>query len=152
MANDGIKLKGFLRVQIVDKKTKRVKGDSGWMQNQITNYGLESCFVGAPIGAGSVQAAGLILGSGTNPSSTTASLPGSNTDYYAAFDYSSVIGSLTARVSASFDGTLGAGTFANMGLLVASTGSLLCGKTFASSALATDQDINATYEIRYTTS
>lgn len=150
--SDKIVLKGFLRAQIVDKKTRKVVGDSGWIQNQITNYGLESCFVGSPIGAGSEQVAAIILGSGTNPASNTASLPNSNTDYYAAFDYSSVIGSLTARMSASFDGTLGAATFANMGIMNAITDPLIAGKTFASSALATDQDINATYEIRYSTS
>jgi len=149
---DHIGLKGFLRINIVDKKTRKIVGDSGWIQNQITDYGLESCFVACPIGAGSIQAAGIILGSGTNPASSTASLPNSNTKYYAAFAQSSVIGSLTARMTASFDGTLGAATMANMGLLAASTGSLLAGKTFASSALATDQDINCSYEIRYSTS
>jgi hypothetical protein len=142
-------LRGFLRLQIVDKKTRKVVGDTGWTENQITNYGYESCFVGAPIGAGSVQAAGLMLGNGTNPASDATQLPSSNTDYYAAFGYSSVIASLTARVSCSFDGTLGAATFANMGLFAASNGTILCGKTFASSALTTDQDINASYEIRY---
>lgn len=149
---DKLAVKGFFRVQVLDKKTRNIVGDSGWLENQITNYGLESCIVAAPIGAGSVQAAGLMLGSGTNPASSATALDGSNTDYYAAFGQSSVVASLTARMTRSFDGTLGAATFANIGVFAASDGSLIAGKTFASSALTTDQDINCTYELRYSTS
>jgi len=147
-----IGIKGFARLQIVDKKSKKIVGDSGWFENQITNYGLNSCICAAPIGAASVQAAGLMLGSGTNPASDAVALPSSNTDYYSAFAQSSVIDSLTARMSQSFDGTLGAATLANIGVFAASTGSLLAGKTFASSALATTQSVNCTYEWRYSTS
>ena len=149
---DHIGLKGFLRLQIVDKKTRKIAGDSGWIKNQITNYGLNSCFVACPIGAASIQAAGIRLGSGSNPASDAAVIPGSHSDYYAAFGLSSVIGSLTARMTASFDGALGAVTLSNMGIYGNSSGSLMAGKTFASSALATDQDINCSYEIRYSTS
>ena len=124
-----IAVKGFFRLQILDKKTRNIVGDSGWTENQITNYGLNSCIV----------------------SSATA-LPLSNTDYYSAFAQSSVIDSLTARMTQSFDGTLGAATLANIGVFAASDGSLIAGKTFASSALTTDQDINCTYELRYSTS
>lgn len=150
---DRIALRGFLRIQKIDKKTRQVIGDSGWLQNQITNYGLNSCFVPCPIGASSIQAAGLMLGSGgSDPNATDTALLSKNTDYYAAFDYSSVIGSLTARMSCSFDGTLGAATLNNIGIFGHSTGSLLAGKTFTSSALSTDQDVNCSYEIRYATS
>ena len=147
-----IGVKGFARLQIVDKKSKKVVGDSGWFENQITNYGLNSCICAAPIGAVSVQAAGLMLGSGTNPASDAVALPLSNTDYYSAFAQSSVVASLTARMTQSFNGTLGAATLANIGVFAASTGSLLAGKTFASSALATTQSVNCTYEWRYSTS
>lgn len=147
--NDTIKIKGFLRLQIVDKNTKKIVGDSGWKENQITNYGFNSCLVAAPIGAASVQAAGIMLGSGTTPASSATALPLSNTNYYSAFAYSSVLSSLTARMSVSFDGTLGAATLANIGIFAASSGSLICGNTFASSALATTQDINVSYELRY---
>jgi len=148
-----VAVKGFTRLQIVDKKTRKIVGDTGWGENQITNYGLESCIVGLPFAAaGSIQAAGMMLGSGTNPASDATQLPLSNTDYYSAFAYSSVIDSLTARASVSFDGTLGAATIANVGVFAASSGTILAGKTFASSALTTDQDVNCTYEIRYSTS
>jgi len=147
-----IGVKGFARLQIMDKKSKKIVGDSGWFENQITNYGLNSCICAAPIGAASVQAAGLMLGNGTNPASDAVALPSSNTDYYSAFGQSSVIDSLTARMTQSFDGTLGAATIANIGVFAASSGSLLAGKTFASSALATTQSVNCSYEWRYSTS
>jgi hypothetical protein len=150
---DGIAVKGFCRLQIVDKNTKKIVGDSGWVgPNQITNYGLNSCVVAAPFGAGSVQAAGLLLGSGSVPASNATTLPNSLSDYWSAFAYSSVIDSLTARMSVSFDGTLGAVTLSNIGALAVSSDTLLWGNTFASSALATTQDVNCTYELRYSTS
>jgi hypothetical protein len=149
--SDRISVKGFLRLQIVDKKSQKIIGDSGWLNNQITNYGLNNCIVAAPIGAASVQAAGLLLGSGTNPASDATALDGSLSKYYSAFAQSSVIASLTARMTQSFDGTLDAATLANMGIFAASDGSLIAGKTFNSSALTTDQDVNCTYELRYST-
>lgn len=148
-----IVIKGFTRLQIVDKKTRKIVGDSGWMQNQITNYGLNSCVVATPIkAAGSIQATGMLLGSGTNPASDATALDGSLTAYWGSFLQSTVISSLTARVTRSFDGTLGAVTLANIGIFGNSTGSLIAGKTFASSALSTDQDVNCSYELRYSTS
>lgn len=144
-------IKGFTRLQLVNKKTNKVEGDSGWLQNQVTNYGLNSCVVAAPIGAGSVQAAGIMLGSGSVPASDATALPNSLTDYYSTFG-AAVIASLTARMTQSFDGTLGAVTLSNIGVFAASSGTLLAGNTYASSALATTQDVNVTYELRYSTS
>jgi hypothetical protein len=146
-------VRGFFRLNIVDKKTKKIVGDSGWVRNQITNYGLNSCIVALPLKcANSLQATGMMLGSGTNPASNATALDASNTDYWGSFLQSTVISSLTARATCSFDGTLGAATLANIGIYAASTGTLIAGKTFASSAITTDQDINATYELRYSTS
>ena len=146
-----IGVKGFARLQIVDNKSKRIVGDSGWFENQITNYGLNSCIVAAPIGAASVVAVGFMLGSGTDPASDAVALPLSNTDYYSTFG-PAVVASLTARMTQSFDGTLGAATLANIGVFAASSGTILAGKTFASSALDTSQSVNCTYEWRYSTS
>lgn len=147
-----IAVKGFARLQIVDTKTKKIVGDSGWFENQVTNYGLNSCIVAAPIGAASVQAAGLRLGSGATPAASDVALADSHSAYYSAFAQSSVIDSLTARMTQSFNGTLGAVTIANIGVFANSSGSLLAGKTFASSALATTQSVNCSYEWRYSTS
>lgn len=147
---DMIRVRGFTRMQIVDAKTKKIVGDSGWGQNQITNYGFANCMVAAPIGAASVQAAGFVLGSGTVPASSATALDGSNSDQYSAFGQSSVISSMTARMTASFAGSNGSmAVLANIGVLAASTGSLICGNTVDSSSLGTDQNLNVSYELRY---
>lgn len=146
-------VKGFFRLQILDKKTRKIVGDSGYIQNQITNYGLNSCIVALPFKCvGSIQATGMMLGSGTNPASDATQLPLSNTTYWSSFGQSTVIASLTARATQSFDGTLGAATLINIGVFAASSGTIIAGKAFASSAITTDQDVNCTYELRYSTS
>ena len=148
-----LKIRGMTRLQIVDKKSRKILGDTGWRKNQITNYGLESCICAAPIGAASVQGAGFILGTGGDPASSATALDGSNTDQYSAFGQSTVSGSLTARMTQSFDGANGSmATMGNIGVLAASTGSLIAGASFATSSLGTDQDVNATYQFEYSTS
>lgn len=150
--SEGIRIKGFFRIQITDKKTGKVVGDTGYMANQITNYGLANCLVGGPAGAGStVQIVGAMLGSGTNPATDAVALDNSNTDYYSTVG-EAINNSTQAQFTQSFDGTLGAATIANVGLFAASDGSLIAGKTFASSALATTQDVNLTYNLNYSTS
>lgn len=145
-------IKGFFRVQIQDKKTKKIVGDTGYFPNQITNYGLNNCFLASPAKAtGSVQIGGAMLGSGTTPASDAVALPLSNTDYYSTVG-TALNASTQAQFTQSFDGTLGAATIANIGLFAASSGTIICGKTFASSAVATTQDVNVTYNINYTTS
>ena len=145
-------IKGFFRVQIMDKKTRKVVGDTGYMPNQITNYGLNNCFLACPAAAtGSVQIAGAMLGNGTTPASDAVALPTSNTDYYSTVG-TALNNSTQAQFTQSFDGTLGAATIANIGLFAASSGTIIAGKTFASSAVATTQDVNITYNINFTTS
>jgi hypothetical protein len=147
-----VAVKGFTRLQIVNKKDGKVAGDTGWLENQITNYGLNSCIVAAPIGAGSVQAAGILLGSGTGVASDGTNLTASASSYWAAFAQSTVISSLTARVTCSFDGTLDATTLQEIGIKAVSTDTVIAAKSFNSSAITTDQDVNCTYELRYSTS
>jgi len=147
---EGIAVKGFFRLQIRDKKTKRIVGDTGYRGNVVTNYGFESCIVALPLAcANSLQATGMMLGSGTAPATDAVALDNSLTEYWASFAQSTVVASLTARATASFDGTLGAATLVNIGLFAASTGSLIAGNTFDSSAITTDQDINCTYQLVY---
>jgi hypothetical protein len=148
-----IAIKGFFRLQIKDKQTGKVVGDTGYIENQITNYGMANCFVGGPAAAAdSVQINGAVLGSGTDPASNATALDGSlGTDYYSTVA-EAINGSTQAQFTQSYDNSYGAITLANIGLLAANTGSLIAGKTFASSAVATTQDINLTYNINYATS
>lgn len=148
----GLKIKGFFRVQIVDKKTRKVVGDSGLLENQITNYGMANCFLACPAKlSGSLQIDGARLGSGTNPASTAVVLDGSHTAYYSTLG-TGLNGSTQVQFTQSYDGTLGAVTIANVGLYATNTGSLIAGKTYGSSAVATTQDVNLTYYLNYSTS
>ena len=150
---DTITLKGFFRAQIVNKKGK-VVGDSGWRKNQITNNGWDACIAACPIGeSGSYAAAYGALGTGTDtPESDATAIVGtlnSTSDAYISLA-PSVVSSKTARVTFQYDGSLGSGNIGNVCLFSGQTaGGLICGNTFASSALATTQSCNVTYELRF---
>jgi hypothetical protein len=149
---DSITVKGFTRLHIVNKKDGSVAGDTGWMQNQITNYGWESCIVATPLNvANAVQCAGVLLGSGTGVASNGTNLEASASSYWAAASdfQSTVVSSSTARYTCSFDGTLDATTLGEIGIKAVSTDTVIAAKSFASSAITTDQDVNCTYELRY---
>jgi len=147
----GVAVRGFSRLQIVDKKTKKIVGDTGYLENTITNYGFANCIVASPIKAtGSIQVLGMLLGSSGDAIATNATKLGASlSKYYSTVAKSSVVNSLTGLLTASFDGTLGAVTLKEVGLLSVSNGSLIAGNTFASSALASTQDVNVSYELRY---
>lgn len=152
--NENIAVKGFFRLQIKNRKDGKIVGDTGYIENQITNYGLESCIVALPFAcANSIQAAGLLLGSGTGVASSGTNLSASCTAGWAAFAQSTVISSLTCRGTASLAGSdIGATTLQEIGVKAVSSDTLIAAKSFASSAITTDQDVNCTYELRYTTS
>lgn len=146
----GVTLRGFTRVQIVNKDTRKIVGDTGYLENTITQYGFANCIVASPIKAtGSIQILSMLLGSGSTAIATDATKLGASlSKWVSAVAQSSVVETLTARLSQSFDGT-DAITIKEVGLLSVSNGSLICGNTFNSSALATTQDVNVTYELRY---
>ena len=149
---DGIRLKGFFRVQLVNKKTGRVEGDTGYKKNVITNFGFESCIAALPFKGvtDSAQGSFMILGSGTVPATDAAGLDGSDTDQVSSFAGISVVDSLTQRVSQEFEGSdHSMTTLANIGILVATSGPLVCGNTFDSSELGAEQQVNCTYELRF---
>jgi hypothetical protein len=39
--NNAVKIKGFFRMQIEDGPTGKIVGDSGWIENQVTNLGFK---------------------------------------------------------------------------------------------------------------
>lgn len=152
-------VKGTFRLQIVEDTADglpRVVGDSGWIQNQITNEGFRY-FIGAAMGgiSGSSQVTHMALGSGGAPASNATSLTGEV----------QVRAAVTAATSSNSRGVVFTATFAsansfvtntqnisNMGLFATSTaggGTLACGAAFASSSCATNQTVNATYNITF---
>jgi len=152
---DGIKIQGFSRVQITEEG--KVVGDSGFVgPNQITNVGFLNylCHVlGAS--AGSRLVAFIALGTGGTIASNATALAGEITSstQRVAPTYANV-GSTTAQWTATFSSSAsflaGASNLSNIGLFNSSAeNSIFCGNTFASSSCNTNQNVNVTYQIRF---
>jgi len=148
-----INVRGFFRAQICDKKTGRIVGDSGWRPNTVTNFGLDNACAGACIGAaGSAQAASAVMATqSTAVNATQISLVGTEG---AVVDLTpTTVATGTARVTCSFDGTdLGATiTVGSIGLHSNTNAAtdLIAGQSFTTSQMATNQDLNISYELRF---
>lgn len=153
--HDNVGVKGFFRLNI--KEDGKVVGDSGWLENQITNYGYETMIVG-PVGkiAGSTQASVLALGTGTAPASNATALPGELSDAAGCrFTFTpTAVTSKTLRMVGSLNSNIitAARTINNIGVFATSAitvGTIMAGNTYTTSSLATNQTVDATYEIRF---
>ena len=151
---DSVKVKGSFRLNIVDPDGSIV-GDSGWVENQITNEGFRDIvrLIGAISGSSAVTHAA--IGTGTVPGAAATTLDGEQ----------SVRAALTAATSSTSKAVLFTATFAsansfvtatkniaNIGLfpiVTAATGTLIAGNTFASSSCATNQDVNVSYALSF---
>lgn len=149
MASDGIKARGFFRLQIADNG--KVVGDSGWKENQVVNLGFQD-YLAATLGAvaGSKQITYAMLGTGTAPGATATALDGEITD--AAATRCAVTPTTIASKTVQFAFTLAsnvytaAKTIQNVGLInhssTATAGTIFSGNTYTTSALATNQSVN----------
>lgn len=161
---DGISLRGAFRLQITEKDQStgkdKIVGDSGWHKNQVVNLGIRDYLVDALLGNSPLGATDFMaLGTGTVPASGATVLAGEIT--HASDSRKSVttaiVASRTAQMTAAFNSADSFVTVAlnisNIGLFNTSTteaGVLFAGNTYVSSSLATNQNVNATYEIRFT--
>lgn len=152
---EAIRIEGFSRVQI--EEDGEIVGDSGFTgPNQITNIGFLN-YLCHLLGnsAGSRQVAFIALGTGGAPATDATSLAGeimSSTQRIAP-TYANV-GSTTAQFVATFassDSFLSASSeLSNIGLFNSSAeNSLFAGNTYASSSCNTNQNVNVTYQIRF---
>lgn len=147
-----IRVKGFFRAQILDKDTGKIVGDSGWRKNTVTTLGLNNACAGASIGAAGSYAVGyMAIGKGTTDivASCTALTSRENSLVTVS---PSTVATGTARCTASFDGSANSATLTigEIGLFKTSTaGSMIAANTFTTSQMATNQTLNATYELRF---
>ena len=150
--------RGFFRVQITEDG-KGVMGDSGWTENQVTNDGIRDYLVtwlGA--GAGGLSVSHMALGTGGAPAAADNALSGELVhvaDARKTVSFSSVA-SKTAQFTAAFNSAASFVTatanISNVGLFNSSatvSSSLFAGNTYASSSCATNQNVNVTYQIRF---
>jgi hypothetical protein len=153
-------VKGFSRVQITEDLPGgevKIVGDSGWVgPNQITNDGFLNFLVKAIGGSsGSAQITHIALGTGTVPAAGATTLNGeiSASTKRKAVTFGTV-NSTTAQFTATFGSTdnflAGASNLSNIGLFnSSSSGSFFAGNTYNSSSCNTNQNVNVTYQIRF---
>jgi hypothetical protein len=147
---DAVKVRGFFHVQIVDGD--QIVGDSGWNANQVTNLGFNQYLVSA-IGsiAGSKYVSHMGLGTSGAPAASDTTLTGevgTRTAVTAATSSSSKTVRFTATFAAGWHTSAGAFNISNIGLFnSSSSGTLFAGNTYASSSCASNQAVNATYDI-----
>ncbi len=152
--SDGVAIRGFYRVQISNPDGK-IAGDSGWHQNQVTNLGIRSYLVDWLTSSTGFAITHMALGTGTAPASNATTLAGELEKRQAVT--SSIVASATAQFTAAFASansfsTAASASISNVGLFHTSTSavaSLFAGNTYTSSSLATNQSVNATYQIRF---
>ena len=147
-------VRGFFRIQITDDEGT-VFGDSGWHENQITNIGFQS-YLARTLGAlaGSSQVTHMALGSGGAPAAGDTTLAG-EVEVRAAVT-AATNGSTRVDFTATFASTASFVTstrnISNVALAATSTAAaatIFAGNTYASSSVATNQNVNATYGITF---
>jgi len=151
---DFIKVKGAFRLQIAEDG--KIVGDSGWNENQVTNLGFNQYIV-LSLGslAGSKYITHAALGTGGAPAATATALAGeSEVDKRQAITAASSSGSKTLRLTATFNSSnsfvSASKNISNVGLFNTSaqtTGTMFAGNTYASSSVATNQNVNLTYDL-----
>lgn len=154
-STEGIKLRGFYRLQIEDPE-KGIVGDSGWHENLVTNDGFNN-FMAKLLGAisGSSQVTHAALGTGGAPIATDTTLSGEQSvraAVTAATSSTSKAVQFTATFSSSASFVTATKNISNIGLFATSTaggGTLFAGNTYASSSVATNQNVNASYAISW---
>ena len=144
---EGIRVRGFFRVQIEDEQDGIV-GDSGWQENVITNLGFLNVVNQLGTSLTGSKHSHLALGSGGAPA-TNATTLGGEVEVRAALTAASS-GSTALQMTATFASAASFVTntqnISNIGVFGTSTGgTLLSGNTYASSSCATNQAVNATY-------
>jgi len=150
-------VQGFFRVNIADPDGSIV-GDSGWTENKIVNDGFNLYLVELMLAqGGSRRVSHIALGSGGSaPADADTSLTGEHLVRKSVTVSS--IASKTAQFVATFGSTdafvTGNATLNNIGLFYTSTqgaGSMFAGNTYTSSQVASNQNVNVTYQIRFAT-
>jgi len=157
---DKIGVRGFFRVQVLDDGS--VVGDSGWKENTVTNLGVNQYILNWILGntTAAKSVSHMALGTGGAPAAADTSLAGELTHATNSRKTvsTSVTASRTAVYTAAFNSSASwltaSANISNVGLFniletSATANMLLAGNTFASSAVATNQNVQVTYELRF---
>ena len=153
MTKSMLTVRGFIHGQIVDPKTGKIYGDTGEIENKLTNAGLTvlADLIGA--GANSYVVGYAVAGTQTDAvdMSQTAVI-GSTHSYKTVATGTS--GTCTQTFTVDF-GSASLSASCNVGAVglykTNSAGSLVAMQTFATSQWNTNQDFNVTYQLRFAT-
>lgn len=158
--NDAVKVKGFYRLNITETQpdgSEKVVGDSGWCKNLVVNLGFQDYLCKSIAGAaGSKTITHIALGTGGAPIAADTALAGeimSSTQRKTGS--TSIISSKTIQFTAAFassDSFLTASAnLSNVGLFntTSTNATLFAGNTYTSSSCNTNQNVNVTYQIRF---
>lgn len=148
-----IPVRGFYRVQLQNEDGSFVP-DDGWYENQVVNLGFNQYLV-STLGAiaGSKQITHMAVGTGGAPAASDTDLAGEQSvraAVTAATSSSSKTLNLTATFASAVSFVTATKNLSNIGLFNTSTaagGTIFAGNTYTSSAVATNQNLNATYNI-----
>lgn len=158
---EAMKIRGMYRLQI--EEDGKIVGDSGWKENLVTNLGFNEYLVkqlGTSLTGSKISHAA--LGTGGAPAAADTSLAGevstngSGSVVRAAVTAATSSGSKTLRNTATFSSAnsflTASANISNVGLFGVSgpttaSGTLFAGNTYTSSACATNQNVNLTYDI-----
>lgn len=159
-STENTKLVGMFRLQI--EEDGRIVGDSGWHKNLITNVGFLNIVnqMGTSLTGSKISHAALGTGGAPIATDTTqageVSTNGSGSVVRAALTAATSSSSKTLRNTATFSSAnsfiTASANISNIGLWQTSgpttaSGSLMAGNTYTSSTLATNQNVNATYDL-----
>jgi len=149
--SEGIKIHGIFRVQLTEKG--RVVGDSGWRKNLVTDTGFQHYLVeNLMAGANSKRVTHMSIGTGTEPGAAHTTMEGEMASRVTVSTNAATTktAQMTAQFASSVFSTQGPKTIKNIGLFnTSSAGTLFAGSTYATSQWNTNQDLNATYQIRF---
>lgn len=149
---DGVRVRGMFRVHLKDGDGVELLGDSGWQENLVVNLGFNQYLVSS-LGsiAGSKYITHAALGSGGAPTAAQTALAGEvevRTTVTAATSSASKTLRLTATFGSSDSFVTNTQNISNIGLFnTSSGGTIFSGNTYASSSCATNQQVEATYDI-----
>jgi hypothetical protein len=148
---------GWFRLQITEDG--KIVGDTGWRKNQITDLGAQHYLVEHLLGdtGNRKNVTHLAIGTGTSPGAAATTLDGeigASSNRIQITANTTVVGSRTAQWTAQFGSAAYAAslpaTIQNLGLYYTSNGgTLFAGQTFTTSQWNTNQDVNATYQVRF---
>lgn len=151
MSKDGVRIRGLMRGQLIDAKTGKIVGDTGWGDNKLTNYGLID-LANLLAGNSGVAVGYAALGTQTASIDMTATNIMVENSFQAVTTSTSGTGNATFTVSFAGANNSGALTIGSFGLFKTdSVGSLIAARTYASSQMTTAQNFNVTHSISFAT-